>query len=537
MATFEKARLEFSKGLNIMSGMSGAGKSVLLKALDLALGGRFSQKLIQESAEQAEVIAFFQLNDQLQKYWKDEIQLSSDECIIRRVFKKEGRSLNYVNDRLVSSDLLNRLGADLAKTLNQDEAFGLKDTSYQLKLLDNYAGLEKKQEAFLEQYQMLKKIDREILTQEEAQKNWSQQRQFLEFQYQELSKIKLEKGEFAILEEESKRLSHSNELSEACEALAQIADEYQSRLPAHLQTLKSFCDAQSPLGQLAKEGEELQFSSEEWVRVLKSEKDVMETNPYRLEEVDTRLRTLRGAFKKFNMDETALIEHFESIEKQLDGGSPESKVEKLKKERKALFKKASDLSKKLHQQRQKKSKEISKEINRMLDRLEMPGERFSIDLQYDESKINAQGATQLEFLLKATADSPAKPLHECASGGERSRALLAICSALSKTMGQSLLVFDEIDTNIGSRLGKAISEAFLTLSKKAQVICVTHLAPVAACGEKHFLIEKGSTASTVQELTDQERVSELAQMIAGEKDSASALKQAEHMLKQYRKIV
>jgi DNA repair protein RecN (Recombination protein N) len=146
--------------------------------------------------------------------------------------------------------------------------------------------------------------------------------------------------------------------------------------------------------------------------------------------------------------------------------------------------------------------------------------------------MNSAGASSLAFMLKATASSEPTIFHETASGGERSRALLAICSAMSKIMKNKLLVFDEIDTNIGSRLGKPVADAFATLSKDNQLICVTHLAPVAASGNRHFLIEKDDNSSKVTELKTKERVAEIAQMIAGEKDSVEALKQAKHMLKQ-----
>ena len=192
-----------------------------------------------------------------------------------------------------------------------------------------------------------------------------------------------------------------------------------------------------------------------------------------------------------------------------------------------LKKKAKDL----HVKREKASVRLSKEVNGILAQLEMGGDRFSVKL-LETKELHKTGGTDVVFMLRPTEEAPANPLHESASGGERSRALLGICSALRGAMGSPLLVFDEVDTNIGSRLGKPISEAFRRLSAEAQVICVTHLAPVAASGVSHFVVEKGAQVSVVNKLTQEERISELAHMLAGERDSKEALQQARGMLKQ-----
>jgi DNA repair protein RecN (Recombination protein N) len=189
------------------------------------------------------------------------------------------------------------------------------------------------------------------------------------------------------------------------------------------------------------------------------------------------------------------------------------------------------LSKALHRRREKAAKALSADINTILETLEMPGERFSVDCAVSEWSV--MGTTTSTFMLKPMADAQAQPLHETASGGERSRALLAISSALRGAMNVPLLVFDEIDTNLGARLAKPVSEAFRQLSLSSQVICVTHLAPVAASGRRHFLIEKGRQQSTVRPLDERDRVAELAHMTAGDRSSKDALKQARSLLKTF----
>ncbi|MBF0197299.1 MAG: DNA repair protein RecN, partial [Planctomycetes bacterium] len=529
LATFKELRIEFSEGLNIVSGMSGAGKSILLKALELCLGGRFSQKLIQEEAPHAEVRGLFTLPDHLLNSWQEDLSLSSDEVIIRRVFKKEGRSMTYINDRMVSTDLLKRLGDDLAKTLSQDEALGLRDQNYQLMLLDVFAEQEKNLDKYSKRYGEMLSLQNKIKELQQQESAWAQERQFLEFQHGELSKLDLQAGEYESLEEEHKMLAHGHELKMACSTLGEAASEFTNTLMNHLEALKDFSEKGSELASLAAEGESLQYSSEEWARLISAQGSSIDLDPQRLSEVEERISSLRAAFKKFSLDEEGLLLKFQELEIKLHGEAPQTLLIQTQEKMAELQSECKKLAETLHKKRVTSANKLSREINQSLASLEMEGNRFSIALNKKE-ELGEKGLTLCEFQLKATADSPLKPLHDSASGGERSRALLSISSALAGAMSCPLLVFDEIDTNIGSRLGAPVAEAFLKLSLNNQVICVTHLAPVAAGGKRHLLVEKGRRYSTIRHLTADERVAELAHMIAGEKDSPSALEQAKHMI-------
>lgn len=531
LATFPSARLEFGEGLNILSGMSGAGKSVILKALNLVLGGRFSQKLIRDGEDKAQVSALFILEPKLLEAWREELGLSSDEVLIQRQFKREGRTLNYLNDKMIGSDKLLQLGQALAQTLNQDEAMGLRDPVKQLQWLDIYGDINDKD--YRDQYREWRAKQDRLDQLREDLKSDTQQRQFLEFQLAELQKYDLKEGELQELEEGHQLLANSVDIESNVRVLSETGEAFSLDLLQPLQQLEVLVQHHPSFGDLIDEGRSLQISAEEWARTLRSTLSEVESDPQRLMEVENRLAELRSITKKFQMDESDLIAHQKELEQQLSGPPVEIEMEQLEKDVAALQRQALEQAKKLDQARKKVAKKLSKEINSLLSSLEMEGERFSIQMSQSDS-LGPRGISNIEFMLKPTADGPSMSLAECASGGERSRALLSISSALSQSMGVGLLVFDEIDTNIGSRLGRPISEAFLKLSDSTQVICVTHLAPVAACGEKHFIVEKGAQASQVRGLDEAERLSELAQMIAGEKNSAAALEQAEHMLKQYR---
>jgi DNA repair protein RecN (Recombination protein N) len=199
------------------------------------------------------------------------------------------------------------------------------------------------------------------------------------------------------------------------------------------------------------------------------------------------------------MDESSLLKHVSELKGKVEGPPVELELERLREESLALQRSLKKKAKGLHVKREKASVRLAKEVNEILAKLEMAGNRFSVECSLS-SELQRSGGTDVVFMLRPTEEAPSNPLHESASGGERSRALLGICSALRGAMGSPLLVFDEVDTNIGSRLGKPISEAFRSLSSEAQVICVTHLAPVAASGGCHFVIEKGAQTSVVSKL-------------------------------------
>jgi DNA repair protein RecN (Recombination protein N) len=531
LATFEQARLELDSGLNILSGMSGAGKSVVLMALKLSLGGRFSQRLLRDHADEAEVRALYVLPAFLKKKYEEELP-GIEDVLIRRVFRREGRTINYINDKMVSLGLLSRLGEDLAKVLSQDEAMGLKDPDEQRALLDTFAGLSLEVEIFAKTYSEFRKCEREMEALKHQSVEAAQREQFNRFQLDELESLHLEDGEFVSLENDLKVLGQSSDLMRGVESLVSGADAFLSQGEGALVQLQRAVGDVQGWKELIDEGVELKESMREWSRALGQQGDDLDSDPEKLFQVEQRLLQLRGAFKKYGMDEVSLLTHLAELKLKVDGPPVEVELERLKEaslEKQRVLKKKAKV---LHVKREKASLNLSKEVNDILAKLEMGGERFSIKLSAT-SELQKTGGTDVVFMLRPTEEAPANPLHESASGGERSRALLGICSALRGAMGSPLLVFDEVDTNIGSRLGKPISEAFHRLSSEAQVICVTHLAPVAASGVSHFVVEKGAQVSVVKKLSKKERVSELAHMLAGERDSKEALQQAKGMLKQY----
>lgn len=535
LATIAEASLEFAPGLNIVSGMSGAGKSILLRSLDLALGGRFSQKLIREGADSAEVAALFQLPADLRATWAEPLALEGDELLIRRKFRRDGQGSSSANGRLISAAELQALGKDLASMLSQDESMGLREPEVQLGLLDTYAGLLPAVETFRVRLSGLRDLESRAGELERQAAGWQREQELLAMQHEELARLAPREGEEAELASRYAMLAHAGEITAACEALEKSGRAFSATLMTSLRTLDACAGAGGEIGRLVAEGRNLGQDLEEWLREISREGSRLEADPATLARMDERLRLLRQAFKKYRLDEAGLCRRAKELAERMKGPPPALALEKLREEVSAARDAALKLAMELHAKRQAKAKPLARRVNERLERLEMPGERFAVSLERaDKDALSASGVTALEFLLRSVPGAPLLPLAHAASGGERSRALLAICAALSDHLRLPLLVFDEIDTSIGSRLGKPVADCFRDLASGRQVICVTHLAPVAAGGQAHFLVEKDAAGSRVRRLSDQERLEELAQMIAGEGGSATARKQAEHMLAAYR---
>ncbi len=528
LATFAGASLELAHGLNVLSGASGAGKTVVLKALELALGGRFAAKFLREGAEEARVAALFALPEAILGRWREELNLEDGEVLIERRFRKDGRGVSQVNGRAVSADQVRRLGRDLAQVLSQDEAMGLRDTEVQLGLLDAYAGLEKKLAGYIAAYGEWRAAEKELAATRERRHSEGLEREMLAFQIEELRRLAPRRGEEQEIAEEYKTLAHAGELAEAGRELVSGARDFAGVMKDGLKVLDERAGEGGDIARLAAEGRDLALTLEEWARALSMATGDLAAQPQRLEELGARLAGLRAAFKKFRRGEDELCAYFEDLQRRAGGEDGEQELAKLEKQAKELATRSRALGEALHEDRLKAAPRLAREVNRLLGKLDMEGGRFSVRLERCEP--GPRGLSAAAFELKPNPEATARPLGEVASGGERARALLALCAAVSGSLDTPLIVLDEIDTSMGSRLGRPVAECLQRLAEHRQVLCVTHLAPVAAGGACHYLVEKKGAGSNARRLMQAERLSEVAQMIAGQKDSPIALEQARELL-------
>ena len=505
---------------------------MILKALGLLLGERFSQRLIADGATRCEVTGLFRLSQNLCQQLGEAFALEGDELLIRRVFKSDGKSSVHLQGRLSSLEELRRLAPHLCLILSQDESLGLRDPNLQLDWLDRFAGHQGEREIFLQAYLEARRLEKEWAAHREKAQALFDQRDFLSQQKNELDALELRSGECAEIEAQHLELANAEEIRGSTTRLVETLQGAASGVDRDIDNLESLMGSNAEWSTLLREVRELTGGIEEWCRAAQRKVDKVSSDPRQLAKFDERLRLLKTAFKKFRRDESSLIEYAGEISRKLES------IESLETGQDhgaaiaTAWKNCLSLSKALHKKRLKAALRLEQEVNTILNKLDLAGDRFHVHAE-ERKELEENGSTSLRFQLRPTPTLPFQDLHESASGGETSRALLALCSCLSKVLDCSSIILDEIDTSMGARLGKPVAEAILKFSGERQVICVTHLAPVAASGGRHFLVEKNEHGSQAREIKGAERMAELAQMIAGDKKSSTALKQAQHMLAQF----
>lgn len=530
LATFREATVELSSGLNILSGTSGAGKSVLLRALALTLGTRFDRKFLGDPNRECIVSALYAPPRELLNQFTEEFgECEEGTVLISRRFRPDGRSISTANGRLIALDHLKRFGDAGVRILSQDESLGLRESSRQLRLLDQYCENEKCLKAYANAWEELCRIEEKISELKDEAKRMGVERQMLEKQLEDLEAVELEEGMVESLREEVAALSHAGELVESAERMCDAAGEFCSVLNRALPDLMRLFPPGSSLAQVLNEGRDLSGSVEEWSRALSLETGNLDADPARADEAASKLSKVQTLIRKYGRSEDELIKLRDELQERLGSEPPELRLERLEDDREKADGKCRKIAEELHKARIAGAKQLGREVSKTLELLDMKGDRFQIEVARLDSPTST-GLSAAAFLIRPTVEKEYVSVAESASGGERSRVLLALCAALGDAMASPLLVFDEIDTSMGSRLGKPVAEALKQLSAKRQVLCVTHLAPVAAGGSRHLYIEKNEKESAVRPLEDNERLEEIAQMIAGEKESESALKQAAQML-------
>ncbi|MBF0245565.1 MAG: AAA family ATPase, partial [Planctomycetes bacterium] len=454
LATIKSMRLEFAPGLNILSGMSGAGKSMILRAIGLVLGERFPKKYLTDGQEECEVAAQLTLPAELWERWRQELALEDPTLLIRRRVRADGRAVNTLNERLISTQALRDLGKGLALVMDQEESLELRNPDYQTELLDAFAGLGEELRVYGEQWGEFRTLRDEIERLRKSGEEALRQEEFLNFQMSELEKLAPKSGEFASLGEEHRMLAHSEELGAAVEELRQGASAFAAILQKNLPVLEDV--GGQTLAACTAEGCSLMNGAEEWSRALRDEFRGIERNPWRLKEIEERLSQLNTAFKKFARDEEALVRLYEEITAKLKGLRPAEQLGKLQSQMGALGEACLKTARSIQQKRKNAARKLSAEINSHLEMMEMPGGLFDVSVHKpgSEKDLGPRGFPGALFTLCTTPGAPPHPMGEIASGGERSRALLAVCATLAPVLSAPLLVFDEIDTSIGSRLGK-----------------------------------------------------------------------------------
>ena len=542
-AIVEHLDLELQRGMSVISGETGAGKSIMLDALGLALGDRADSSVVRIGADKADILASFDLDDIPDaRTWLAERDLDNEgPCILRRVITAEGRSRGYINGTPCPQGDLKALGELLIDIHGQHEHQSLLKTDTHRRLLDEYSGSQE----LARQVQLAAQRWRQTRQTLERVSNTSDDQrarhQLLSYQLEELEALALEEGELEQLEHEHKNLANAEQLLGTCRQVLDMCSESDagnvlSALTSSLQRLAGFQNQPDALGEAANLLASAQIQVEEAVGELNRFLDHFDSDPERQQALEERLDSIYTLARKHRVQppelpalQQRLLEELESL--NADDEALERLGEELASYARHYQEKASQLS----GIRKQAAEALAASVEAEIQRLGMPGGKFSIGLKPSaEGEHPPHGLEQVEFLVSANPGQPLRPLAKVASGGELSRISLAIQVITAQTSRVPTLVFDEVDVGIGGPTAEVVGQLLRRLGERGQVLTVTHLPQVAAQGHHHLFVHKArgtdETHTAVAMLQDHERVEEVARMLGGVDLTEQALAHARQMI-------
>lgn len=553
-AIIENLHIQFKKGLNILSGETGAGKSVLLKSLGLLMGQKASTESLRTGAQQASIEGSFDLSkrkDILEKLAALGVEAEDGVLVVRRVIS-EDKSRVYLNDTLstlqglrdVVSPLIEVAGsaAPLIEMTGQHENRNLLSTSYHLDLLDQHAGTWDVRNAYSQQFQSLKKLQQEQAELRNSAQINAQRLDYLLFQKNEISALELSPGEEIEIEVELKRLKNSSRITSFVESAEQALysddDSALTRLHSVLQKATDVAQYDPILQDKVKSLEQAKSLIEDVMYDLQTYSGKIEGDPQKLEHLQERLSDIRKLQKKYGATSEVILAALAEIEVEISKiENSDSRLEKIAAEiskiEKDLWRRAQDL----HKKRQQSGRTLETAVNEELLDLNMKGVKFHVEVA-ESDQLSNTGLTLVEFMSQTSSKDAPKPLAKFSSGGELSRILLSLKRVVGSSHQPRTYLFDEVDTGVSGPTAEKVGKKLKAIAKGQQVVCVTHLPQVAAFGDSHFYIQKsparGSVQMKVVELEKSERVQEIARLISGEKISKTSVAHAEQLLKEAR---
>ncbi len=540
-AIVESLDLELNKGMTVVSGETGAGKSIMLDALGLALGYRADSGSVRQGAERAEIIASFNI-DTLQEAqnWLKEQDLDQDnECIIRRVITREGRSRSYINGQPCPLNALKELGEYLIAIHGQHEHQRLLKKEHHRELLDQYASNTQQAQTVKNLYQTWQKKHKhleELLNRDDEQQA---KIQLLSYQLDELNQLSMTEGELDHLEEEQKTLSQAGSIlsngHRALELTTEGEQENCVQLLHHaIQILAELKEQTPAIAQASELLNSAQIQIDEASQELRHYLDRVEINPERLTETEERLSCIYDIARKHRVSPEALPDFHQQLKSELDSlQHSDETLAQLNKELEQLYAEYESAAKLLSLSRQKAASKINHQINEQLHLLGMTSACFIASLTKTD-KPQTNGLEEIEFLISTNKGQPARPLAKIASGGELSRISLAIQVITAQSSTTPTLIFDEVDVGIGGAIAEVVGRMLKQLGERAQIMCVTHQPQVASQGHQHLFVSKQAdqenTHTQINSLAKKDRVQEIARMLGGIDVTKRSLDHAKEML-------
>ena len=535
----EHLELELNNGMTAITGETGTGKSLLLDALGVALGAKTSADCIRIGAEKANITATFSVNSQAKQWLQNHELECSDECIIRRLITKEGRSRSYINGQAVTVAQVRELGEILVDIHSQHAHQSLLKKDHQRRLLDSYGDHLALVESVKKSFEQWHVLETKLNTKRAQSEELTARHQLLTYQVEELDKLDVTCDTLEKLEQEQVLLANAELLLTESNQLVELCDDEQGGL------LKQLHAAQQVISNLSKHTQKLanaeQLVTQASIIIQEAQDEIrgfsesVELDPARLQEVELQLSTIYDIARKHKIEPRQLPHLHMSLKNELDelnggGESIDALTEQAEKTKAAYLKQANKLSNK----RTKAAKQLGHRVNQLLQELSMKEADFTIAVESTSSSPARYGIDQIEFLISTNRGHSAKSLHKVASGGELSRISLAIEVVTAQSSHIPTLVFDEVDVGIGGATALVVGKLLATLGNQCQVFCVTHLAQVASFANQHWQVQKhaikNQNHTTISQLSGDSQIQEIARMISGDQLTKQSLAHAKQML-------
>lgn len=536
--------LDLEQGMSVITGETGAGKSIAIDALGLCLGYRSESSMIRHGADKADISATFFMQPNSPAYqWLAERELLDEEnpqeCILRRMINLEGRSKAFVNNHPIPASQLRELGQYLIHLNGQHAPQLLLKNEYQLELIDNYANLHADLAEMQQSYQYWRK-------QYQLRKNYHQQcaenearKQLLQYQVEELDEFAIKENEFEEMEETHARLSNAESLTELSQSVLEVLSDdnvnADSLIYQAIRDLEDLAEVdtryQSALDMLNEALIQVQEASSE-VRNLA---DHIEQDPEMLKELDERIAKTISLSRKHHVLPNQLWQHHAKLQQELQELLDHSQNEQtLIEQERAAHQQCVQLAEKISVKRKQAGEKLAEQVTQQIKQLSMENGEFFVDVKFDPKKLSPQGADFVEFNLRSNLGQLMQPLAKIASGGELSRISLAVQVLTANKLSTPTIIFDEVDVGISGSAATTVGKLLRQLGKKCQVLCVTHLPQVASYGHHHFNVQKyvenNQTETQMAHLKEEERISALARLLGGSKITEAVLANAKEML-------
>lgn len=542
-AIIDEIQISFQPKMTVLTGETGAGKSIIIDALGLLAGGRGSTEFIRKGEKKAVIQGLFTLPREANTYnILEEYGIDSEDgqIILQRDLYRGGRNICRINGMMVNLATLRKVGETLIDIYGQNEHQELMKPENHIDLLDEY---DKKTSQLRNQYQVVyqnyRKLKLSMEKKEADEKAWAQRLDMLNFQVKEIEEAGLKINEEDELVEEKNKLDNFQAIHDALELSYQILSgekiDVVGNLGNAMNELSDVSDLSENLQEINTKISDAFYSLEDAARDISDELDSMEWNGERLNEIEERLELIHQLKRKYGDTIEDILHYHSRIEKELrEMENAEQNSEKQERQLSEALEKVKELAIKLSKQRKKSAKKLEKMIHEQLSALYMDKAVFEVKC-LNNSKLYSKGIDKVEFYIQTNPGEEMGPLAKIASGGELSRIMLALKTIFSQKMGVTSIIFDEVDTGVSGRVAQAIAEKISQISNNSQVLCITHLPQVAAIADNHYYISKsvndGRTETSLKELDEKQKIREIARMLSGSEITELTLKHAEELIK------